>query len=106
MIDLAHEECKSSMDRIWYVPVFMLPFGGNVKFLLNTSSVVWGLPEKKTLTRRSFVNCSKEGVRFLSYCVGVGINFRPKPIMFLRDLGMTVFLPVRSCIARFEGREK
>jgi len=52
------------------------------------------------------VNRPKEGMRFLSYRVGLGINFRPKPIIFLRDLGKTLILPVRSCMARFEGREK
>jgi len=71
----------------------------------GSSVTCFGRPAKKTLLRRSFYIRANEVVGFLFGKQGDGINFRPSPIIVVRDLGIDVVGLVRSCIATLEGRE-
>ena len=75
-------------------------------FGLKGSSEFRGLPEKKTLVKKSLQKRSKVEVGFLSGLRGVGINFRPRPMIVVRDFGIGVLTWVRSWRAVFDGREK
>ena len=75
-------------------------------FGLNGSSARWDLPEKKTLVRKSFWNRAKEVVGFLFGERGVGINLSPRPMIVVRDFGISVVGLVRLCNATLVGREK
>ena len=73
---------------------------------MYSSSATSGLPEKKIFVRKSLWNRENDSVGCLFGLCGVGQNFRPKPIIVVRYLGIIVVGSVRSCMERLVGRVK
>ena len=67
------------------------------------SSVIQRRLEKNTLVLKPFLNRTKEAVGHLFGHLEVGIKFNSSPIKLRNNLGMSVIILVRLCMARFVG---
>ena len=97
-------------NLLWMVSGMSQSFGfqsdGICVFGSYSSSDIFGFPAKNTLVRKSLWKRAKDSDGLRLGLRGVGQNLRPRPIIVLSDLGTVVSALVRSCIARFAGREK